>query len=935
MVEFALLGAVRASHDGQQVELGRRQERCVLGLLLLEAGKAVPTERLMDLLWGDPAPAAARSTLHSYLARLRSRLSPLGVRLVTRGSGYLADVDPQTVDVHRFLAALGAAQQHADPQARAQILGDALDLWHGPLLGDVADEHLRNRVGARLAEQRLTALELWAQAELAIGGHAAIMSRLTEVVQANPIQEKLAALLMRARYQGGDVAGALAVFVTLRDTLADQLGLEPGRELDELHLAILNRRTPAPVHAAVRVAAAAPPRQLPLDVPVFTGRAAQLNLLDDLLPGVTAPAAGTAQRTVVITAIAGTAGVGKTTLAVHWAHRVSGRFPDGELYVNLRGFDPAGSAMRPEEAVRGFLDALGVEPHRVPAGLQAQSGLFRSLLADKRVLVILDNARDADQVRPLLPGSRGSVVLVTSRNQLTGLVATEGAHAMTLGLLNPTEARQLLVSRLGQARMTAEPQAAAKLIELCAGLPLALAIVAARAAAQPDFGLAALVTDLCTAPGSLDAFTGNDLATDIRAVFSWSYESLSPDAARLFRLMGVHPGPDICLAAAASLAGWSTVHTRQTMDELERAHLVSRQPPGRYSFHDLLRSYARELAAAVQWRDDAHTALHRLLDHYLHTSHRADLLLDPFRDPIQPASPVAQVSPEQLADHQGALSWYAAEHAVLLAVIEAASCHGFDTHAWQLSWTLANYLERRGHWQHWVDTVTAALGAAVRLGDRSAQARLHRSLARADARLGRYDKAHQHLTNALRLYRALDDRVGQAYAHLNINVVFGAQQRHHEALHHATTAFSGYEQEGHLVGQALALNSIGWCHAQLGDFEQALKHCHAALELHDQLGDHSGEADTWDSVGYAYLGLGDLHLAGHGYHRALRLFRSLGDRFNEASTLIRLGDIGQAQGDPAAARDSWKAAWKILDALDHPDADLVRRKLTTPLNATV
>jgi tetratricopeptide (TPR) repeat protein len=629
----------------------------------------------------------------------------------------------------------------------------------------------------------------------------------------------------------------------------------------------------------------------------------------------------------VITALAGTAGVGKTTLAVHWAHRVAGRFPDGELYVNLRGFDPAGPAMRPDEALRGFLDALGVQPQRVPTGLQSQCGLFRSLLADRRMLIILDNARDADQVRPLLPGSRGSVVVVTSRNQLTGLVAIEGAHAMTLGLLNPQESRQLLVSRLGPERVAAEPQATAQLIELCAGLPLALAIVAARAAAQPGFGLADLVTDLGRPQGRLDAFTGHDLATDIRAVFSWSYKALSPAAAQLFRLMGTHPGPDITLAAAASLAGWSAIQTRQTMDELERAHLVTRQPPGRYSYHDLLRIYARELAAEVDSPGDTRAALRRLFDHYLHTSHHADLLLDPYRDPIRPEPPCEQVSPEPLADHQGALSWYAAEHAVLLAAIDAAAEKGFDEHAWQLSWTTANYLERRGHWQHWVDTVTAALGAAVRLADRSAQARLHRSLSRALARLGRFHEAHLHLTSALELYEALEDRVGQAYTHLNLNVVFGAQQRHHEALRHARRAFSGYQKEGHLVGQALALNSIGWCHAQLGDYDQALSHCHAALDLHGRLGDHSGEADTWDSVGYAYLGLGDLRQARHGYRRALLLFRALGDRFNEASTLIQLGDIGQAQGDGAAARDSWKAAWRILDSLDHPDAHLVSEKL--------
>ncbi|HCT80492.1 MAG TPA: hypothetical protein DGT23_28795, partial [Micromonosporaceae bacterium] len=815
MVEFSLLGSVRAVHEGRELELGRRQERCLLGLLLLEAGRVVTTDRIVGLLWTDVPPATARATVHSYVARLRSVLAPYDVRVATRGAGYVAEVDPQTVDVHRFTQAMANAQQETNPQARAEMLGEALALWHGPLLADVADEQLRGRLGARLIEQRLLAQEWWAEAALAVGRHGDVLTGLTEVVESHPTQERLVGLLMQARYRSGDVAGALAAFGIARRSLADQLGIEPGDELSELHLAILNRK------ALSRVPDAPRPRQLPPDVATFSGRAAQLRLLDDLLPAD----AGHLPRTVVISAIAGTPGVGKTALAVHWAHRMAGRFPDGELYVNLRGFDPAAPAMSTEEAVRGFLDALQVPQHRIPAGLQAQCGLFRSLMADKRVLIILDNARDADQVRPLLPGSPGCVVLVTSRNQLTGLVATEGAHSLALGLLNAAEARQLLIRRLGEARVVAEPEATEELIVLCSGLPLALAIASARAATHPHLPLTSLVNDLRDVHGGLAGFASDDLATDVRAVFSCSYQALSPDAARLFRLLGTHPGPHLGLPAAAGLAGWSPAQTRLVLAELERAHLVTQQAQGRFGFHDLLRAYARELTGEIDSDVDSRQAVHRMLDHYLHTAHQADLLLDAHRDGITPVAALAGAVPEDLADFDAAMAWYTSEHAVLLAVLNTAAATGFDVHVWQLAWTTANFFERRGHWHDWLTSQGLALAAATRLADGSGQARVHRSLARAHARLGRHDEAHVHLRSALDLYRHLDDNVGQAYAHLNLNVVLNEQHRYNEALFHARQALDRYRAAEHVVGQALSLNAIGWCHTRLGDHRQALANC--------------------------------------------------------------------------------------------------------------
>jgi tetratricopeptide (TPR) repeat protein len=630
----------------------------------------------------------------------------------------------------------------------------------------------------------------------------------------------------------------------------------------------------------------------------------------------------------VISALAGTAGVGKTALAVHWAHRARDQFPDGQLYVNLRGFDPGGQAMAPAEALRGFLNALEVSPQRIPVGLDAQAALYRSLLAGRRMLVVLDNARDPGQVRPLLPGEPGCLVLVTSRNRLTGLVAVEGAHPLTLDLLGVEEARELLAARLGADRVAAEAQAVEDVIASCARLPLALAIVAARAATHPKFGLAALAGELRQARGGLAALAGgDDPHSDLRAVFSWSYHTVGAEAARLFRLLGVHPGPEISPPAAASLTGRPVEQTRALLAELARANLVTEHTPGRYSFHDLLRAYATEQAHMHDSDDERRAATRRLLDHYLHTAHTAARLLNPPRDPITPTPPEHGVTPEHPADHQQALAWFAAEHPVLLAAVDHAAATGFDTHTWQLAWTLVEFLERRGHWHDWAATQQAAVAAARRLPDPSAEASAHRLLARAYTRLGRHDEAHTQLRQALDVYGQTGDQAGQAYAHTNLAAEWARQGRHAEALEHARRALDLFRATGHQRGQAQALNSIGWWHAHLGDHQQALASCQQALILLRELGDRTGEADTWDSIGYANHHLGHHHEAITCYHHALDLYRDLGDRYDEAETLTSLGETHHAAGDPNAARDAWRHALIILDDLDHPDADHVRARL--------
>jgi len=666
------------------------------------------------------------------------------------------------------------------------------------------------------------------------------------------------------------------------------------------------------------------PRQLPAAVSGFAGRPAELAELDRFADG--------AEKTggaVVISAIGGTAGVGKTALAVYWAHRAADRFPDGQLYVNLRGFDPGGRITSSAEAVRGFLDALGVPPQRIPASLDAQAALYRSLLAGRRVLVMLDNARDTEQVLPLLPGTSTALAVVTSRNPLTSLVAAQGAHPLTLDLLTPAEARELLARRLGDDRVTAEPDAVDQIVTRCARLPLALTVVAARAA-QSGFPLARLAGELAETGSRLDVLSAGDPVSDLRTVFSWSYTTLTPAAARLFRLLGLHPGPDISAAAAGSLTGCARTSTRALLAELAGASLLTEHAAGRYAFHDLLRAYAAALARSLDADGECDAATRRMLDHYLHTAYSAAQFLLPDRDPIPLplAGPAPGVTPERLGDHGQAMTWFTGEQPILLAAVEQAADAGLDSRAWQLAWTLDTYLYRRQR-DDLARTWQTALAAAGRLHQPTALAYAHRSLARAAAGQGRDHDVHAHQQRALELYTRAGDHTGQALVHQLIALDCERDGRPDRAIDHVQQSLLFYQAAGHLRGQAAALNLLGWYHAQLDQREQALAACQHALALHQQLGVPDGEACTWDSLGYIHHLSGDAQAADC-YRRALDLFRKLGDRYQEAATLTRLGETHRASGDTAAARAAWQRALDILTDLGHPDADGLRERLDQP-----
>jgi len=937
-MEFGLLGPLVVRCGGAEVPVSPGKQRAVLAALLLAAGRVVAVDDLAEALWGPAPPPSARVGVQNYVMRLRKALPGAGQALIsTRPGGYLIAAEPGELDVTRFealvVAARAAARAGSWDQA-AEGACAALALWRGEPLADAGSEILAAREGPRLAELRLQALEVRIGADLHLGRHAEVIAELQRLAGAHPLREHLHALLMLALYRDGRQAEALAAYQQARQVLVEELGTDPGTELRELHQQMLTgdpALAVAPPGRAADGAAASPqgpavvPRQLPAAVADFTGRAAELRALTRMLDQAGAGAPGT----VVISAIGGTAGVGKTALALHWAHQAAARFPGGQLHVNLRGYDPSGTPAEAAEAIRGFLDALDVPPGRIPPAPHAQAGLYRSLLAGRKMLIVLDNARDERQVRPLLPASPGSLVLITSRSQLGGLAAADGARLISLDVLSHAEAVQLLAARLGTARAAAEPAAVDQIASLCACLPLALAVAAARAAARPGFPLAALAAELADAADRLDALDAGDPAVSVRAVFSWSTRQLSGEAARMFRLLGIHPGPDISVPAAASLAGRTQHQARRLLRELAHAHLTAEHASGRYACHDLLRAYAAEQARQTGSQAGRDAATGRVLDYYLHTAARAALLLDPAKEPVALAPPRPGAAPGQPADRRQALAWFEGEHQVLLAALTLAAGSGSDSHAWQLPWALAPFLQIRGHWQEGAAIQRTALAAATRLGDTAAQALSSRLLANACTELGDHDQALGHHARSLALYQRLGNRLGEAKVQHNLGVLAERQGRYTDALGHAEQALRLYQAIGDKTNQAIALNAVGWCHGLLGDYQQARAFGRQALTLSAETGHRWLEGCVWDSVGYAEHHLGNLAEAAACYQRALSLHRESGGRFYEAVALTCLGDIRHAAGELAQAREVWQQALAIFEDLQHPEAGQVRAKLAS------
>jgi DNA-binding SARP family transcriptional activator len=946
----------------------------VLATLLLRRRHAVTLAELVDALWGVEPPAAAVSVLRTYVSRLRKVLEPERDpadpprTIVSVGDGYQARIPEETLDLavfERRVVDATTAAAVGDESTAAGLLRDALDGWQGVALAGLPGP-LAETERSRLAEERLNALETRLDLDIRLGHHGQVIAELMALTGEHPLREELCRLLMLALYRSGRQAEALSAYRSTRGTLVTELGIEPSAPLQDLHARILatdasltpaaphHRRAPTATstHPATQpfpAAPAAPPQQpnaaaepcpspapqpaarpahtprlaqLPADLPTFTGRHAELEQTRSLLPpGDGAPA------TVVISAIGGMGGVGKTTLAVHLAHQVADRFPDGQLCINLRGYDPSRPIMPPEEAIRVLLDALGVPPQRIPAGLEARTALYRSVLAERRVLILLDNARDSEQVRPLLPGSPGCLVIVTSRNQLTGLVANEGAHPLTLNQLTSAEAHEFLVRRLGTKRLAQEPDAVDEIVVRCALLPLALAVVAARAATHPGFPLSAIAEELRDSYDSLDAFAGDDITIDVRTVFSWSYEALSAPAARLFRLLGLHPGPDISSPAAAALAGLTPRETRALLIELTRAHLLTEYFPGRYTLHDLLRVYASERVRAEETSQERDLAVERLLSWYLHTADAAYPHITPNRRRIPLEPPPPSTEPLTFTTRDQALDWCETERANLVDAVHQAADTGHLGIAWRLPAVLWGFFYLRSHMGDWLDTSRTGLAAARRAHDRPGEAQALTDTAAALRSLGHIDEAIDSYHRAMVVSRELGDAEGRLRAVGNLGDAYLNNGQLRKAVEYCRRGLVLDRAIGSAWGEGISLSNLGDAYQRLGRYEDAVRCLDQALAVLRASGNRWVEGVTLDILGTVHHRLGARDRAFDHYRQALATHRDIGNRWGEGHTLGHLGDLQLAAGEPEAADGSWRKALAIFTEFDHPDAAKIEQKL--------
>jgi DNA-binding SARP family transcriptional activator/tetratricopeptide (TPR) repeat protein len=971
-----VLGTMGCWHGSMPVSLGPARQRAVAALLAVHPNSTVHREAIIDVLWPDGPPGSAVTVVQSHVSRLRKVLDgrPGSAVLVSTGTSYRLDVGPGELDLLAFqqLAAQARRAAPGDPAAACRQFEQALELWEGEPLADV-DVLAVHPAVAGLTQLHASVITEYAQLASEAGRAGMALPQLRALTVREPLNEHAHALLMTCLAASGQQAHGLQVYEDLRQRLDKQLGVRPGPELASTHLRILRQEIPfvattpgtraeslGPAAEASDAAAASKvvPRHLPAAVRNFAGRRAELAELAGLLEPD--PAIG---GTMVISAIGGSAGVGKTALAVHWAHEAAGRFPDGQLYVNLRGYDPD-QPMSAAHALAMFLRSLGVPGQDIPITEDERAARYRSLLAGQRVLVLLDNARSAEQVRPLLPGSPGCMTLVTSRDSLAGLVARDGARRLDLDLLPPADAFWLLRALIG-ARVDADPAGAAALAARCSGLPLALRVAAEFAGSHPEVGLTDLAAELADQQRQLDMLeSAADPRTAVRTVFSWSYRHLSPAAARAFRLLGLQPGPDLDMYATAALTGGSLEQARDVLSLLTRAYLIRPTKPGRYAMHDLLRTYARELASAAQCADDQQQALSRLADYYLSTAGLAMHTLYPAEDHLRPRLPPWPLPAPPVTATATARAWLDEQLPSLVAITAHAADHGWPTHAARLADTLDRYLQAGGYYHEAIAIHSCAMRTARRAGDRTAEAmalkglgviawlqgnndraaRLHQQaltlfrqagdpsgeartlgmLGLVDLVLGRSSQAGGHFRQAAAMFRKTGDRSGEARALGNLGVAERRQGRYQEAGDLFEQALMLARQTGDRTGEGYSLARLGCIESDRRHSTQAIARLQQALAIFQQTGDRRGEAYTLAKLGIAEQQRGQYQQAADHHQQALTLFRGTGERAGEAEALNGLGETLQATGQDGEARARYAAALhlasKVGDTLEQARA---------------
>lgn len=908
LLVIQVLGPTRLWRDGREIDLGPAGRRAVLGLLVLAGGRPLLGSRIVDVLWGEQAPPSATNVIQTHVKHLRRLLEPdrrahtPSAVLPFAGGGYALRLPAGAVDLDRFrdlLAAAAEADRRGDPQDVAARLADALDMWQGAPFADVPALAGHPMVRSLLDERR-AAVARYADVMLALGSGDRALPLLREEAAAHPLDEAVHARLILAHHAVGRRAEALTAYDVARRHLAEELGVGPGPDLVAAYLRVLDDEAPAPpVDPLVGTALTAPPvNQLPAEAAGFTGRETELSALDELVREN-----GTAVR---IGVVCGTAGVGKTTLAVQWAHRTRDRFPDGQLHLDLRGYDPR-RPVSARTALGHLLESLGVPAAGIPTDLDRRAARYRAETAGRSLLILLDNAASVDQVRPLIPGTGAATVLITSRDSLAGLVALHGARRLTLDLLSAPEALALLRSLVG-VRVDREPEAAAALARLCARLPLALRVAAELAAFRPAEPLAGLVSELADRQRRLRLLDpGGDVRAAVRVVFSWSYRQLPAEAARLFRHLGLHPGPSFDGDAAAALAAMARTDVATHLELLARKHLVRAEPPGRYVMHDLLRAYAAELAAA----DDPAGALDRLHAHLLGTAAAAMDRLHPADRAHRPAVARAQSFPDATA----ARAWLDAELPGLVATAATGLEHGRPQFTTDLAATLYRHLEGGGY-THAEALHGYALEAARHSGD---PARLGVALTNVGAvhrLLGRYELAETHLSEAVAVLNRCGYQLGAARALSNLGIVYERLGRD-DAAAHQRAALAAYRRAGDRYGEASTLVNLGNANTRPGHLDEAYDQLLRAAALFREAGAAVGAATALTNLGDVCTSLGRHDEAAGHLSAASDIFRTAGHAYGEAVALTNLGRVHGTRGDHARAIGDLTMAIRILRSIGH------------------
>ena len=910
MLRVRILGLLEVRASQEPIAISGRHHPRMLAMLLEQANRVLPIDRIVEGLWDHDPPATATRQVQNIAAALRRQLGPVGERLQKVGTGYRFRIEEEELDLLRCRRSERTAQEHQAAgrlEEAERALGEALAEWTGPSLAGLSGSTVE--ASARmLDEYRLKLLEERIELGLTLGKHVKLVDELQRLHFEHPARQRFTEQLMLALYRSGRGPEALRVYADVAERLAEELGADPGKPLRELHTAVLREepslaptaRPPAP---ASEKPAEFTPETLPASTTVFTGRDESLAALDESADSDDSPL-------VVLT---GAGGTGKTMLALHWGHRSSERFPGGRLYIDLRGFAPSATALEPAEAARVLLGAVGVDPRRIPADPEAQIALYRSVIGERQRLLILDNARDADQIRPLLPGSDQVRTLVISRRRLVGLAASHGARIIEVGSFSPKEARMFLERHLGRQRLAAEPGAAERLLSVCAGLPLALAIAAAQASARADSSLSAIADELEIF--RLDALAGGEASVDLRAVFSWSYRSLSPDSARMFALLALIPGPDFGLESAIRLHGGPRTEAGQAFRELLDAHLVEHDRTERYRLHDLVRLYASEIAEAQVSEHDRAEALRRLLDWYCERAGAVRSILYPESVGLRTRPAPDGGLPTSATE---AAQWLKSEWTNLIAAVERTAHHGPSSYAWRLADMLRGYVWLGMRGDDGLRLGRAALTAAKRAGDPAGMAAAELVMTVGLIRCNRLEEAVEHGLEAANTARRLGWTAGAAAAEGNLAAAAFYRGRCPEGLKHAHAALEANREVGERRAECTSLHWLGILHSLVGELDTGIGYFEAALRLAEETGT--------DSIKAVML----MHLA------EVKLFRGRPDaaaaHLEEAAELERAGAGFDRSGDMTGAtarvrlasgqaREALRLAQQVVetrtDAADH------------------